>query len=1093
MRLLPTVLALTFLGAACSSPPAVIPTRNLEHPSDMTFVCVQEVVASDGTTKLSGQPMEACHPRDAADPAVVLSGARNMGTFAFIANPGRNELAIADMDRGRLLDLTPLSAGYGMLPIGGNPEAIASTQDGCWVVTANRTSCDFTMLDPAYLLAPTFSSGASMAVPASTSGEGSHRVVVKTHSGTRALSTATGEIAFLPSPGPDPAIPDSNLCQPNANAPNARPKAVATFPSCDMVALLEFSFGDSTATIVDAYYVRPDLPGGFLAAGGDPVCPSDCSKISADNGVDGGTESADGGGGSGATIDGGASTSYLQPLALMPDGTRVYVGSLLDTAITSLDIGAAGLSNPARLNLAEKPIGVTRLRLAIDPYRAASAANADGTTGGAFLRDRGEFLYAIARDDSIRVVEIADQYGVNLATPIECDANIVITDPSVTEPAKGCFPVGSGPRRPLAEGPGIRIPPDILHPNPDSPPPLPRDISFAELRPIDSDTNYQSLSGQFGFVVASSGQVYVLNLAPTGEDAAQPATTDQYQVFVAATHSFRDTRDIGKRARTPLAMSIAPQRQVIVSDQAFPTTATYSALDGPMIRSFILDIGQPSTPTTTWLDYPDLDTVISRSWSVIWEGALPLATRSSGIVQSFVAGGIAGKLSDSGADFCASDTHPGDVLMFSGCAQNSDCQPDDKFTCRVAVSGARGMCLPIDSASRSNLIEQCGRFMGSRMRYEITQAKGTELTLQLKLDEVPKTTLNPCTKETEVTDCRPDVEHGKLAGATPDGGAMSGAFECVQVYDPTQSPHLNEPPRCVKRCSIKPKNGGDSECRAGHVCESVPGTLAAPETGFCVEAPPIDSSCFLQPTTSYSVRAGHSFMVYGSSMPALASLRAASDGTCQPPPTTDKSLVARIPLSAPKCPTDSTLLGQAKDSVDDKGNIVSVAPFFVQQLSAQVGSNPCLYQGGPYHDGDSPEPIMAGAPAPDNRVRAFFQNPQIRFVMTNLDQYAGDLLALHFELQYGYVPMTVAVPTYEVQLTMGTRILTGPTKTPESPIRHNPPTNSSFPYLYVVDQGRTALTPGSRGQVLRINPRAGNSELAYFDTTLSGSTPFQIQ
>ena len=1073
MRLLPIVLALAFLCAACSSTPAVIPTRNLEHPSDMTFVCVQEVVASDGTTKLSGQPMEACHARDTSDPAVVLSGMRNMGTFAFIANPGRNELAIADMDRGRLLDLTPLSAGYGMLPIGGDPEAIASTQDGCWVVTANRTSCDFTMLDPSYLLAPTFSSGASLAVPSSTSGEASHRVVVKTRSGTRVLSTSTGEIAFLPPS--TPASPGSNLCQPDAA--NATPRAVATFPGCDMVALLDFSFRYSTATIVDAYYIRPDLPGGFLAAGGDPVCPSDCAEISADNGVDGGTDSPDGGGVSGAAIDGGASTSmYLQPLALIPDGTRVYVGSLLDTAITSLDIGAAGLSKPTRLNLAENPVGVTRLRLAIDPYRAASAANADGTTGGAFLRDRGEFLYAIARDDSIRVVEIADKDGVSLAAPIECDANIVITDPSVTEPTKGCFPVGSVPRRPLADGPGIRIPPNISNPNPDSPSPLPRDISFAELRPIDSDTNYHSLSGQFGFVVASSGQVYVLNLAPTGEDAAQPATTDQYQTFVAATHSFRDYRDVGKRSRTPLEMSISPQRQEGNSDQSFPTTATYSSLDGPMIRSFTIDTGQPLTPTTTWLDYPDLNTVISRSWSVTWEGALPLATRSSGLVQSGVAGVLAGKVSDSGADFCASDTHPGDVLMFSGCAQNSDCQPDDKFTCQVAVSGARGMCLPIDSASSSALIEHCSRFMGSRMRYEITQAKGTELTLQLKLDEVPKTTLNPCTKETEATDCRPDVEHRKLTGATPDGGGIGHAFECVQVYDPTQAPHLNEPPRCVKRCTV----GVDSDCRTGHVCESVPGTLpgaAAPETGFCVEAPPIDSTCLPQPMTSYSVRAGHSFMVYGSSMPALSSLRVPSDGTsadgsCQPLPPADKSLVARIPLSAPKCPDDNSFLAQAHSAA---------TPVFVQNLSAVAGSNPCLYQGTRW-DGDT-----------GNHVRAFFQNPQIRFVMTNLDQYSGDLLSLYFKLQYGYVPMTVTIPTYEDQLTMGIRILTGPTKTPESPIRHNPPTYRSFPYLYVVDQGRTALTAGSRGQVLRINPRIGSSELAQFDTTQSGSTPFQIQ
>jgi len=81
-----------------------------------------------------------------------------------------------------------------------------------------------------------------------------------------------------------------------------------------------------------------------------------------------------------------------------------------------------------------------------------------------------------------------------------------------------------------------------------------------------------------------------------------------------------------------------------------------------------------------------------------------------------------------------------------------------------------------------------------------------------------------------------------------------------------------------------------------------------------------------------------------------------------------------------------------------------------------------------------------------------------------------------------------------VLLTMGTRVVVGPTMTPESPLRRVPPTaNISYPYIYVIDQGRTALTPGSRGQVLRINPRAGSNEIVTFDTALSGSTPFQLQ
>jgi hypothetical protein len=788
MRLPITVSVFALLASTCSSTPAVIPTRNLEHPSDMTFVCVKEVPDSNGVPVLSGQPMDpSCHGRDGVDPTVILSGQRNLGSFTFVSNPGRNEVAVADMDRARLIDLTPASAGYGMLEVGGTPEAIASSPDGCWVATANRTTCDFTLIDPARLLAPTFSTSSTTALPATGTGDASRRIAVKTGSG-RVLYAATGEIAFLP---PQP-IPVPNLCSSDAIA-----RAVVTFPGCDMVALLDFSFDQQSATIFSAYYIRP---GGFLDAGTEPVCPNDCEPSSGAAGLDAGTEAADGGTGVDAGIDGGAGAGgtswYLQPLALVPDGTRVYVGSLLDTAITSLDISSAGLANPARFNLAENPIGVTRLRLGIDPYRAATAANADGTTGGQFLRNRGEFLYAFTRDDSIRVVEIEDQQGASQTPPVECDANIIITDPSVTDPAAGCFPVGTTPRRALAQGPGIRIP---TFSNPDSPPPLPRDISFADLQPTATDANFQSLSGQFGFVVASNGQVYVLNLAPIGEDTPHLVPSDQEQVPAAATHSFRDLRDVGKYARTPIALSIAPQRQVIISDQAFPTTATYSAQDGPLIKSFSPDNGV----TTDWLDYPDPDTLISRSWSVIWEGALPYTTRSSGIVQSAPDSLSAGKLLDSGASFCSSGAQPGDVLMFSGCTQNSDCQPDDQFTCQVAVSGARGMCLPVSAAASAALIEHCGRFMGSRMRYEIAQSTQTSLRLQLKLDEVPKTTLNPCTKETQEADCQIDVDHGKLAGASPDGG-VSRAFECVQVRPPEQ-----EPPRCVKRCSA------DSDCRAG--------------------------------------------------------------------------------------------------------------------------------------------------------------------------------------------------------------------------------------------------------------------------------------
>ena len=1043
------------LVLACSSPPAVIPTKNLDRPVDMSFVCLAMVVPdSGGPTVLSGQGMDACHSRSKPDPVITTDGQRTLGTFAFVPNAGRGELAVADMDRGRLLDLTPQAAGYGMLPVGGDPEAMAASQDGCWVVTANRTTCDFTLVDPARLLAATFSTSTTQAEPSSRGGDTfhpldtAHRLVVRTGSG-RPLHASTGEIAFLP---PPPQA--SPIC-----LAGGTPRAVATFPGCDMVAVLDLSFDTSTASIASAYYVRPDLPGGFQAAGSEPSCPDDCAPGTGGD-VDGG--GFDGGegpdGGNALAIDSGSSKQAfafnLQALAMVPGGMRVYVGSLLDTAVTSFEIGDAGLSNGARITLAESPGGVSRLRLGIDPYLTTQVTRADGSTGtiaGQFLGNRGSFLYAFTGDDSIRVLEVGG------AAPVECDVNILAAP---AQKARGCFPVGASPRRPLARGPGIRIP---TFANPDSPPPLPRDVAFADLQPISTDANYHSLSGQFGFVLASNGQVYVLNLAPNGEDGTTALP-------ITATHSFRELRDVGQAVRTSLAVLIAPQRSVPQTDQPFATTASFSALDGPLIKTFSSDNGA----TSNWLDYPDPDSIISRSWDIVWEGALPAASRASGLVRSS-ANGLAGSISDAGADFCASGVQAGDVLMFSGCTQNLDCQPDDKFSCQVSVTGGRGMCLPIDASTSEALVSQCAKFMGSRMRYEIAQATPTGLSLRLKLDEVPKTALNPCKQD---LDCRHDIDHGLLAGASPDGG-RSRAFDCIEIHP--------QDPRCVQRCTE------DSDCRTGHVCESVPGVVipgAVPnDMKLCVEAPPIDAACFPQPMTTYSVRAGRGFVVYGSSLPRPRTTRVGSDGTCQQDASADPSVVNRIPLSAPRCP-DGFL--QDHPSVSSStGEILSPAQF-VQNLQAQAGYNPCLYQGS-HTDGDFVGSLDSGA-TDSQRVRAFFQNPQIRFVLTNLDEYAGDLLAIHFELQYGFVPLAVQIPSYEVLLTMGTRVVVGPTMTPESPLRRVPPTaNISYPYIYVIDQGRTALTPGSRGQVLRINPRAGSNEIVTFDTALSGSTPFQLQ
>jgi hypothetical protein len=396
--------------------------------------------------------------------------------------------------------------------------------------------------------------------------------------------------------------------------------------------------------------------------------------------------------------------------------------------------------------------------------------------------------------------------------------------------------------------------------NPDSPTPLPRDLAFADLEPAPGDSNYQSLSGQFGFLSASNGQVYVVNLAPISTQAAT-----YNEVTNTATHSFREQRDVGQPARDALTVSIAPQRVAVISDQGFATSVSFGSDGGPQLKYWI-----DGTGATHWFGYPDASFIVSRTWDLTWEGILPQTARQTGIVQPPGAlGAVAGVLSDAGANFQASGVQVGDVLMFAGCNQNSDCQPDNLFSCQVAVSGGRSICLPQDSNQALALANRCSRFMGSRMRYEIAQMTATSLSLSLKLDEVPKTSLNRCTVATEVADCE-NVD------------AYHGNFRCVEVQPGDF--------RCVNPCTGGP--GSDSQCRTGNMCESVAGlTPAAADTpDYCVEAPPLDVGCFPQPMTSYSVRAAESYLVTGSSVPSVFT----------GPPNIE--LVHRLPLAAPQCP-----------------------------------------------------------------------------------------------------------------------------------------------------------------------------------------------
>jgi hypothetical protein len=1109
--------------SACGKEPAVVPVRNLERPSDMAFVCMREVEAA-GVTQLSGRPMVDCQPHlfdesvDERLEDIDFKKARKTGTFGLVTNTSRGELGVIDMDLGRLVDLDPSQPGYNMVPLGSFPEVIAASQDGCMVVSANRGSCDLTVVDPQRLLRPTL--GEKLA----STGEGplTIRITPTTASGKK-LQVAPQEIAFLPQKVDPPSVtvkppvvdadpaksipqalvpsPAEPLKDPPSVCRSPEPgqatpwRAVVTFPSCDLVAVVELPSGK----IVSSMYVRPE---GLVDAGDEPVCPADCGvgvvpPPAPDGGsvdaaaallpdamtvpppeaglppapaVDAGESDASA---IGPTDDGGTSEAgvaadagpppplptgpfRIGALAIRPEGTRLYVGGATAEFITSIDIDVARrvLTIPpdgGRIVLHDRAGGVRRLRLSIDPFEVVNAKTEPRI--GRFLgeSETKKYLYAFARDNSVRVLNVEiSQMGTR---EHECDLNV---DPrfmgSMETP--DCYELRDDPgvppaaRRAFAQGPGLRIP-DV---SPDQPPPVPLDIAFGRVGRIGK--NLWNL-GAFGYLVASDGETYVINVE---SDVTGGNPTD---------NTFRDYNESQLGDHGGPIVSLSPIRNLNLTNVPLPTRIPVGAFEGPRVEGVRLS---PDLPNTfTWVKFPDPTVSQPQTWLLAWEGILPGTEQGKGtpLVPNPAGPGLAGALKDQGQEFCQVGVLPRDVVLFTGCSQDSDCSVDQTSLCKQALPGTPGLCFPVSQAKDAALLARCARHLASRRRYEVAQSTGDQLDLVLKPDELPKTALDRCTSN---DDCAKEPFVG---------------FECLQVRP-------DEPRRCVKPCQT---DGNDQVCRPGTVCANIPGGLTGP---LCVEGPELLPECW-PAGARYQVQAGNAFLVTGALAPHPPTTRQQGD-VCVPDTARNPLLVNRIPLDAPHC-------ADLKDTEPD--NTITLLGPGVRPPSGGVGSNPCLFWG--VNDDDNqcartpetdttkgrwkwPSGCDAGCPLdelgnrrPQCHVKAYFQNQQVQFVLTGLEQYAGDANLIRFDVRGGFQPESVRLRD-DVNVTLGARVLTGPNANPDS-WRLTP---GSMPYFYLIDQGRTSSSGGGRGQVLRFNPRQGTYGYPQFDSNYN-LYPFQIQ
>jgi hypothetical protein len=1015
------VVVAAFSG--CGDDFTVVSVRNLERPSDMGFACLRVLaVPAPGLGQVvSGRPMVECHEPSKDDPRRIDLGNRVQGTFGLATNTARGELAAIDFDLAEyyvspLLDLDPRNPGYNQLPVGAQPEVISVSDDSCRAITANRGSCDLSLVDVSRLMAAQFP------VKAPSSGEGPVVTHFRLRTASGEVRSAPFEVAFLPTgfgvgTREEAEVRPAPACGAEAIADPAGPvpwRALVTFPGCDLVALIHLPEG----RIVSSVKI---LPGGVVVdAGADPICAAECAGSAGSITAQAADASAGGPIGVGA-------------LAVTPEGDRAYVGAARSSFITALEIARdeiRKLPDDGRIPLSEEPGGVTRLRLSINPY--GPDMSAPPAEQGRFVGTRGKFLYAFARDGSVRVVDLNRTPG---GRERECDVNVE-PGPVFGGLDAPCYPVTEmRPRRLLAIGPGLRIP---VSEEPEVAPPVPVDVTFAQVG-----------SNATGFLLGSNGQIY--HLAVDGAVGTPGVSRD----LSTLPHNFRRVPQGQGRAGGLPHIASEPERQFTPNRVPYPTQVGFnSRADGPRLEGFtdLLD------GSTRWATFPRDFATVPGYFEISWEGVLPGTERARARVERRTDGAMA--LTDAGADFCRSGVRAGDVLALRGCAQDGECNRDgrDLEVCHRAAPGAQGVCLPRAFVADEERLRLCRQELSSRRRYQVGEVFRTRVSFGVMLDEVPLPDLYPCQSDSV---CQPDATHQR--------GVIGGdqGFQCLQTS--------SGKPRCLKACGIRAPDGSwelnDRLCRAGHVCADVGESALGP---LCIEAPLPRAEC-LPVQISYRIQAGKAYLVNSSGLPYLASDREGAavspgGGPCVADPARHPLFAQRIPLSGLHC----------KSVVDGPDATAAIASRQTPEVDGSGWGNPCLFRG---PNGD------AGA-ADQDHVKALFENPHVRFVFTNLEQYVGDGATVSFTIDGGFSPLRVRALRPSVDFRLGTRIITGPMDAENAlteTLMGAPP-----PYVFVIDQGRT-ITTLSRGQILRVNPRPAQLYPGGFIDSPDSNSLFPIQ
>jgi hypothetical protein len=1079
-------LPLVVVLAGCGSSPNILPTNDFNRPTDVQFMCFGAFGDDVSDLQLSGRPMRACHPSgqlnmftNASDDGIDPGPGLETRTFALMPNSASGDLSLIDADNWRIVDLGTANAGYGRVPLGAVPEQISVSQDGCRLISANRGSCDLTLIDPSVYVQPVLQAEhdeVSIAAPEAPVTAPQAPV----DGNQKPLEVSPYEVAFLPQ-DTSQLNGKENLCQHDgAQAVTTPWRVLVTYPSCDLVALVDMP----SFEIVDS--VKVTLVNGLVVVvpqGKTPVCPiSDCGT---------------------GRMDPVAAPPQTRPsaLAIVPAGDRAYVGLSSAPFILSLPVDAAAGTIGATGNaipLHDGAVGSNRIRLGVDPYRYKVPD--DRRVAGTFVGDdkQRRFLYAIARDGTVAVIDV-----LNPGAERECETNVdPLNPPAGTTRGQACIPPDPLHRRPGADGPALRFPT------------APVDVAAADI-PFqdDSDRREESVGGGYAWVLTASGVIYLVNIDPVLRQFT--AVARDGDVYVANTVQDETEPYVNTvRDRNQLSYSLALDPS---SGPPRVDVAPVAPVGGPYIEPFwtkgtaddatALDVGFRATS----IFFHDRSVVTPQSWSVTWQGAIVgpryagrLLFRDSKMV-----------LQDDGVDFCYSGPGviKGDVVTIGGCTKDEDCGAglaclkDDNVDVAAGGLPVNGLCVNELDRDRLEKDNVCADFIRTVRRYEVVAARGQTLDLVPHLDEVIRSSLKAC----RIPPATPQTPPAPNDCADPADPATASYFTCQR------DPLGGAAPRCLKQCEM------DADCRQGRICQILKDVNGAevvvPDPAdpsktipakFCADAPPFtagnQTSCFYQ-LVPYDVRVGRGFLVSGSNagipgsgtkIPEVGGPNGATE--CASAPRTDPSLsdyrqVSRIAIDGPGVNLCAPELNNFNDSrprpdfdLIDPNNVASAIKddSDTAEMLARVKSNPtpnpCLFMGGPVETDPPFDPNVLANQRPQH-VRALFQNTEISFILANLDRAPPAGLEIRFDVRGGFRPQTV-IQQSTIEISMPTRIVLGPI---DSQPQDGTVTNE-VPYLFVVDQRRLGLGLGggpTRGQLLRIHPLGYTSSL----TTAGGLQP----